>query len=87
MSVLVSWVVMPCGLTDRYQHFRGTYYLPSSALKHGYESTRPHIVTFQKTSFDTVVVEINYSFFLYDKSYATVLTLHCREAYIIILFI
>jgi hypothetical protein len=27
MSMLVFWVVMPCGLTGRYQHFRGTCYL------------------------------------------------------------
>jgi hypothetical protein len=28
VSTLVFWVVTPCGLVDRYQHFIGTYFSP-----------------------------------------------------------
>jgi hypothetical protein len=30
LSMLVSWVVTPCGLVYRYQHFGGTYYQKAS---------------------------------------------------------
>jgi hypothetical protein len=58
MKVTVFWVVMPCSVVDKYQHFGGTCYHHSSTLKMEeidsfkvlVHTTRLHGVKYQETS-------------------------------------
>jgi hypothetical protein len=45
MTMVVFWIVMPCGLVGGYQHFGGTS--PSSGL---HPPTSPHSVTRKKAT-------------------------------------
>jgi hypothetical protein len=63
LSMLVFWVVMPCGLVGRYKRFgaiqpwRLRLYFPQRIY---YLPTSPHDVTTQKTIFDTSRPQISY---------------------------
>jgi hypothetical protein len=48
MSIVIFWVIMPCGLVDGYQRFRGTYRLRLTLL-------RQHGATIQKTTIDKLL--------------------------------
>jgi hypothetical protein len=70
MSMLVFWVVTPCGLVGRYQRFGGTYRLHLQGWrrrqydppKGWYAPMSPHGVTTQKTNIEPILCMIKYIF-------------------------
>jgi hypothetical protein len=61
--MLAFWIATPCGLLDRYQHFKGKYFLNIQLWRWRqcvpprcqYSATSPHAVKTQKTNINSSV--------------------------------
>jgi hypothetical protein len=90
MSVLVFWVVKPCGLAGRYHRFGGTYCLHLQGWRRCLP-TSPHGVTTHKTNIDTTILiwmslkigSVGHQFRITENQYVMVVKLHSLSAMVL----